>query len=243
VLSVLVPPAPEPPLLRVPVVPIPEPLRVLVAPIPEPLRDPLLPVPEEEPDVELPLSLLPGMRFDARSLTVSTTRLMTLRAAGIDGRAAAAAAPAAAPAAAATAVRVLRVRAAFFPAARRVVDVRPFDELDGLDDFDDFEDFDDLDDLEDFDDLEDLEDFDDLLPPLRLPAERFADDEEPLFFELFDPPRDAERPFDERVFDDFLLELREPPFFEPFFEEPPREEPLFDAAMFCLLVNNRCGEP
>jgi hypothetical protein len=129
---------------------------------------------------------------DARSFTCSTTRLMTLRAAGVRA-AAIAAAPAAAPAAAATAVRRRsRVRLAFFPALRRAGDFAAGRRAAVL------------------------------FFELFFAAPRFA---LLRFFELFfaAPLRD----FDERFFDDFLLEL----FFDAFFEDL-----RFDAAMFCLLL-------
>ena len=114
----LLPPIPLPPLeLPLPPMPLP-PGRLLLPPIPLPLLE--LPLPLEPlPDV----LLLPGSidPMDvARSRTWSTTRLMTLRVAGLAPRAAATAAtPAAAPVPAAIMVLVMRLRSPFFAAARR----------------------------------------------------------------------------------------------------------------------------
>ena len=210
---------PEP--LPLPELPLPlPPGRLLLPPMPLPLPPgrllelPLpIPLPLLEPLPELPLVpllelLLPGSMDPmevARSRTWSTTRLMTLRVAGLALRAAATAAtPAAAPAPAAIMVFVMRFRLPFLAAARR----------DGV---------------------------------LRRALAFFPLFRAEAFFELFEALRffAAGRRLElllleERFFDAerFLLELRAR-FFDAFFEE--RRELFLDAAMFCLLLNVRCG--
>ncbi|HEX9161899.1 MAG TPA: hypothetical protein VF980_09360 [Thermoanaerobaculia bacterium] len=124
-------------------------------------------------------------------------------------------------------MRLIRVRLAFFPRAEA------FD-----------------------DEARDVERLaEDFLPPLRPAAERRAGVErlDPPRFELlarrfelfFEPPLRDERRFDDGLFfvdlDDFLEELRDPRFFDDFFED--LEDRFFDAAMFFLLLKCRCGEP
>jgi hypothetical protein len=211
-------PLPDVPLLPPPI-PLPDVLLVVPIPLPLPLLLPLRLLLPELPEVLEPLSLvelpLPGIMLltlvpmvVARSLTCSTTRLITLRASGLALRAAAiAAVPAAAPVAAAIAVRVMRVRLAFLPALRRTVVFLAAVRLR-------------------------------VAAPLRAEALFF---ELLRFFELFFD--DEERLFDDRFFDDFLLELFDPRFFEAFFEDL-LEERRFFAAMLCLLLTMfGVGEP
>lgn len=124
--------------LPLPELPLPlPPERLLLPPMPLPLLPPgrlllvlLPPIPLPLLELPLPLPLVPLLELllpgsmdpmdVARSRTWSTTRLMTLRVAGLALRAAATAAtPAAAPAPAAIMVLVMRLRLPFFAAARR----------------------------------------------------------------------------------------------------------------------------
>ena len=209
---------------------------------PPPSFSPPLPDFSVEPPVEVEVLLgdppgsmpwtVPPMLL-ARSLTCSTTRLITLRTLGV------AAAPTAAPAAAAAKVRLGDGRRAAFlaplffaPPFLALADFRAdvAFELPEERFFDAF--------------FEDLEDF--FEPPFR-EAEAFF--EEAFFEEAF---FDDGRRLLEAFFDDFLelfldALFFDEAFFEVFFEvffeafldaffEDFREERFFDAAMFCLLL-------